>query len=194
MLNGRGARRGALLFYLLHLYNEGFRSARFGYASSMAWVLVILAAISIIITFRTSERWVYYETNTGSLTMQLTKSRQYLPPVVYRILNLGSKALGYLTLIALCGFVLMPIGWMLTVALKPQGVPAFTIPPQWFPTQYWEWSNFANALLTPHPAFSDLHCQYAGDFFGQRCRDAALLFPGGFCLCSPAVSRQRLDV
>ena len=66
VLNGRGARRGALLFYLLHLYNEGFRSARFGYASSMAWVLVILAAISIIITFRTSERWVYYETNTGS--------------------------------------------------------------------------------------------------------------------------------
>ena len=85
--------------------------------------------------------------------MQLTKSRQYLPPVVYRILNLGSKALGYLTLIALCGFVLMPIGWMLTVALKPQGVPAFTIPPQWFPTQYWEWSNFANALLTPTRPF-----------------------------------------
>ena len=29
----------------------------------------------------------------------------------------------------------------------------FTIPPQWFPTQYWEWSNFANALLTPTRPF-----------------------------------------
>jgi multiple sugar transport system permease protein len=65
VLNGRGARRGALLFYLLHLYNEGFRGARFGYASAMAWVLVILAAVAIVITFRTSERWVYYETDTG---------------------------------------------------------------------------------------------------------------------------------
>jgi multiple sugar transport system permease protein len=65
ILNGRGARRGALLFYLLHLYNEGFRGARFGYASALAWVLVILAAITIVIIFRTSERWVYYETDTG---------------------------------------------------------------------------------------------------------------------------------
>lgn len=64
VLNGRGARRGALLFYLLHLYNEGFRGARFGYASALAWVLVILAAAAIIVTFRTSERWVYYEANT----------------------------------------------------------------------------------------------------------------------------------
>ncbi len=63
VLNGRGARRGALLFYLLHLYNEGFRGARFGYASALAWVLVILAAVVIVITFRTSERWVYYETD-----------------------------------------------------------------------------------------------------------------------------------
>jgi multiple sugar transport system permease protein len=65
VLNGRGARRGALLFYLLHLYNEGFRGARFGYASAMAWVLVILAAAAIVVTFRSSERWVYYETDTG---------------------------------------------------------------------------------------------------------------------------------
>lgn len=65
ILNGRGARRGALLFYLLHLYNEGFRGARFGYASAMAWVLVVLAALAIVVTFRSSERWVYYETDTG---------------------------------------------------------------------------------------------------------------------------------
>lgn len=64
VLSGRGARRGALLFYLLNLYNEGFRNSRFGYASALAWVLVILATVAIIITFRTSERWVYYEGDT----------------------------------------------------------------------------------------------------------------------------------
>jgi multiple sugar transport system permease protein len=61
VLSGRGARAGSLQFYLLNVYDEGFRSSRFGYASALAWVLVILAAISILITFRTSERWVYYE-------------------------------------------------------------------------------------------------------------------------------------
>jgi multiple sugar transport system permease protein len=61
VLSGRGARAGSLQFYLLNVYDEGFRSSRFGYASALAWVLVILAAISIMITFRTSERWVYYE-------------------------------------------------------------------------------------------------------------------------------------
>ena len=64
VLSGRGARRGALLFYLLNLYNEGFRNSRFGYASALAWVLVILATVAIIIIFRSSERWVYYEGET----------------------------------------------------------------------------------------------------------------------------------
>jgi multiple sugar transport system permease protein len=62
VLSGRqGSRANALLFYLLNVYNEGFRSARFGYASALAWVLVVLAAIAITILFRTSERWVFYE-------------------------------------------------------------------------------------------------------------------------------------
>jgi multiple sugar transport system permease protein len=55
------ARPGSLQFFLLNVYDEGFRSSRFGYASALAWVLVILATVVIIITFRTSERWVYYE-------------------------------------------------------------------------------------------------------------------------------------
>lgn len=59
-------RRGALLFYLLNLYNEGFRQNRFGYASALAWVLVVISAIVIVIIYRTSERWVYYETDTSN--------------------------------------------------------------------------------------------------------------------------------
>ena len=56
VLGGRqGSRASALLFYLLNVYNEGFRSARFGYASALAWVLVVLAAIAIMVLFRTSD-------------------------------------------------------------------------------------------------------------------------------------------
>jgi multiple sugar transport system permease protein len=50
-----------LLFYVLNMWNEGFRNGRFGYASALAWVLVIVAAIVIVLIFRTSSRWVYYE-------------------------------------------------------------------------------------------------------------------------------------
>jgi multiple sugar transport system permease protein len=57
----RGGTRGALLFYVLNMWNEGFRNGRFGYASALAWVLVIVAAIVIVLIFRTSSRWVYYE-------------------------------------------------------------------------------------------------------------------------------------
>ena len=57
----RGGTRGALLFYVLNMWNEGFRNGRFGYASALAWVLVIVAAIVIVLIFKTSSRWVYYE-------------------------------------------------------------------------------------------------------------------------------------
>jgi ABC-type sugar transport system permease subunit len=57
----RGGTRGALLFYVLNMWNEGFRNGRFGYASALAWVLVIVAAVVIVLIFRTSSRWVYYE-------------------------------------------------------------------------------------------------------------------------------------
>jgi multiple sugar transport system permease protein len=58
----RGGRSGALLFYLLNLWNEGFRNGRFGFASALAWVLVVAAAVVIYVTFKTADRWVYYET------------------------------------------------------------------------------------------------------------------------------------
>jgi multiple sugar transport system permease protein len=57
----RGGTSGALRFYLLNLWNEGFRNGRLGYASALAWVLVLGAAVVIIVMFRTSSSWVYYE-------------------------------------------------------------------------------------------------------------------------------------
>lgn len=51
----------SLRFYLINLYDTAFVSGRFGYASAMAWVLVLAAAAVILVIFRTSSRWVYYE-------------------------------------------------------------------------------------------------------------------------------------
>src|SRR5436309_4143121 len=53
----------------------------------------------------------------------------------------------YVVLLGLCGLIIMPLGWMITVALKPDYTPVFTYPPQWFPTKYWQWENFSRALL-----------------------------------------------
>jgi multiple sugar transport system permease protein len=57
----RGAVGDSLRFYLLNLWNEAFLSGRFGYASALAWVMVLIAAAVILIIFGTSRRWVYYE-------------------------------------------------------------------------------------------------------------------------------------
>ena len=57
----RGGQGGSLLFYVLNIWNEAFRNGRFGYASALAWVLVVASAIVIVAIFITSKWWVYYE-------------------------------------------------------------------------------------------------------------------------------------
>lgn len=57
----QGGVGGSLRFYLLYLWQQAFRSGRMGYASALAWVLVVMAAVIILVLFRTSSRWVYYE-------------------------------------------------------------------------------------------------------------------------------------
>jgi ABC-type glycerol-3-phosphate transport system permease component len=61
--------------------------------------------------------------------------------------NLGNHALAYAVLLLLVAIVVLPFGWMLTVALKPDNVPVFTLPPEWIPTEYWHWDNFRLALI-----------------------------------------------
>lgn len=72
----------------------------------------------------------------------------------YAIRRFVGKLILYAMLVGLSAFIILPIGWMLTVALKPDNVPVFTIPPEYFPTQYWEWENFERALLTPIRPFA----------------------------------------
>lgn len=51
----------ALLFYLLYLYRTGFVRGQMGYASALAWVLVLIAATTILLVFRLERRLVFYE-------------------------------------------------------------------------------------------------------------------------------------
>lgn len=57
----QGSTGSSLNFYLVNLYNEAFQGGRFGYASALAWVMIIVAGLAIVILFKTSGRWVYYE-------------------------------------------------------------------------------------------------------------------------------------
>jgi multiple sugar transport system permease protein len=59
----------------------------------------------------------------------------------------------YAALFGLCAVILLPLGWMITVALKPDFEPVFTFPPQWFPTEHWHWENFSRALLDQQRPF-----------------------------------------
>lgn len=57
----QGTAGDSLRFYLLNVWYEGFRNGRLGYASAEAWALVLAAALVILLIFKTSGRWVYYE-------------------------------------------------------------------------------------------------------------------------------------
>jgi multiple sugar transport system permease protein len=59
----------------------------------------------------------------------------------------------YAALVLLCAIILLPLSWMITVALKPDRTPIFTFPPEWFPTEYWHWGNFTRALFNPARPF-----------------------------------------
>lgn len=61
-----GGTSGSLRFYLLYMWNEAFSFGRLGYGSALAWVLIVVAAVVILVLFRTADRWVYYENDPNS--------------------------------------------------------------------------------------------------------------------------------
>jgi multiple sugar transport system permease protein len=58
---GVGAPLNSTLFYALYLWQNAFSYLEMGYASAMAWVLVLIILLCTLILLRTSNRWVYYE-------------------------------------------------------------------------------------------------------------------------------------
>ncbi|GAA3758049.1 multiple sugar transport system permease protein [Spinactinospora alkalitolerans] len=63
--NGTGGPAGSTLFYTLYLYQQGFTQFRMGYASAMAWMLVLGAGLVAVLLFRLSRAWVYYSGDDG---------------------------------------------------------------------------------------------------------------------------------
>ena len=60
-----GAPLDSLLFFTVYLYNEAFAFLRMGYASALAWVLLLIIALFTAIAFWTSKYWVHYENERG---------------------------------------------------------------------------------------------------------------------------------
>ncbi|WP_035156137.1 carbohydrate ABC transporter permease [Cohnella thermotolerans] len=56
-----GGPNNSTMFYALYLYNKAFKDLQMGYASAMAWVLLVVAMLLTLIIIKTSGKWVYYE-------------------------------------------------------------------------------------------------------------------------------------
>jgi multiple sugar transport system permease protein len=57
---GRGGPADSTLFYTLYLYERGFGDFQMGYASAMAWVLLLVIAVVTALLFLSARRWVFY--------------------------------------------------------------------------------------------------------------------------------------
>lgn len=61
----KGGPMDSTLFYALYLYNSAFNYFEMGYASAMAWVLLIIVAVVTALIFKSSGAWVFYEAKGG---------------------------------------------------------------------------------------------------------------------------------
>jgi len=58
---GTGGPSGSTMFYTLFLYKMGFINYRMGYASAMAWFLLIVIGAFTVFNFWFSKYWVHYD-------------------------------------------------------------------------------------------------------------------------------------
>jgi multiple sugar transport system permease protein len=58
---GGGGFKNSLLFYTLYLYREGFVEYQMGYASALAWFLLVIIGVVTAVLFATSRFWVFYD-------------------------------------------------------------------------------------------------------------------------------------
>jgi multiple sugar transport system permease protein len=59
--NGTGGPSDSTMFYTLYLYQRGFSQFQMGYASAMAWLLVVIVGAFTAINFFFSRYWVFYD-------------------------------------------------------------------------------------------------------------------------------------
>ena len=61
----KGGPLNSTLFYNLYLYYKAFDDFDMGYASALAWLLLLLALVITLVQFRLGRYWVHYETEPG---------------------------------------------------------------------------------------------------------------------------------
>ncbi len=62
---GEGGPLDGTMLYSLYLFRQAFMFNNMGYASAMAWVMLIFIGIITFILFKTSKFWVFYESEGG---------------------------------------------------------------------------------------------------------------------------------
>ncbi|GBG11021.1 ABC transporter permease [Paenibacillus sp. MY03] len=62
---GTGGPLDGTLLYSLYLFRQGFQFFDMGYASAMAWVMLIIVAVLTSVLFLSSKFWVHYESKEG---------------------------------------------------------------------------------------------------------------------------------
>lgn len=62
---GEGGPMDGTMLYSLYLFRQAFMFNNMGYASAMAWVMLILIGIMTAVLFFTSKYWVFYESEGG---------------------------------------------------------------------------------------------------------------------------------
>ncbi|KNC18583.1 ABC transporter permease [Arthrobacter sp. RIT-PI-e] len=58
---GTGGPSDSTMFFTLYLYQRGFTNFEMGYASAMAWLLLIIIAVFTFLNFIASKYWVFYD-------------------------------------------------------------------------------------------------------------------------------------
>jgi len=56
-----GGVQNSILFFTTRLYQAGFQNFKMGYASALAWVLLVITMICTLIIIKNSKRWVHYQ-------------------------------------------------------------------------------------------------------------------------------------
>ena len=58
---GTGGPADSTLFYTLYLYQRGFNNFDMGYASALAWLLLVIIAAFTAVNFWAAKYWVFYD-------------------------------------------------------------------------------------------------------------------------------------
>ncbi len=65
VITPRGGPMQSTYVYAVFLYEKAFKHYQMGYASALAWILLVIVAVLTALNFLASRYWVFYETDGG---------------------------------------------------------------------------------------------------------------------------------